>query len=195
MTKIISIIIYKLIYFSDKFFYLITKRSFKLYLIDLIERESYKKKNILGKKIYFFVPSVLVDTRVNNIFTDEPETINWINKISSNITPAITENLIFTVSNNGYLFVIEKNKGNIIRITDLFKNYKIKKRKNIKPIGFAIGKKNLYLTNNDGKMIVVDLNLSNIIREEKVSIGFTSKPIIHNKNLFVIRNGSIIKYD
>ena len=122
-------------------------------------------------------------------------TINWINEINSNITPVITGNLIFTVSDLGYLFVIEKNKGNIIRITDLFKNYKIKKRKNIKPIGFAIGKTNLYLTNTDGKMIVVDLNLGNIIREEKVSRSFISKPIIHNKNLFVIRNGSIIKYD
>ena len=122
-------------------------------------------------------------------------TINWINEVKSNITPVITGNLIFTISDLGYLFVIEKNKGNIIRITDLFKNYKIKKRKNIKPIGFVIGKTNLYLTNTDGKMFVVDLNLGNIIREEKVSRAFTSKPIIHNKNLFVIRNGSIIKYD
>ena len=58
-------------------------------------------------------------------------TINWINEINSNITPIITGNLIFTVSNEGYLIVIEKNKGNIIRVTDLFKNYKLKKRKNI----------------------------------------------------------------
>ena len=122
-------------------------------------------------------------------------TINWINEINSNITPVITGNLIFTVSNSGYLFVIDKNKGNIIRITDIFKNYKIKKRKNIKPIGFVIGKTNLYLTNNDGKMIVVDLSLGNITKIEKVAGNFTSKPIIYNKNLFVIRNGSIIKYD
>ena len=53
-------------------------------------------------------------------------TINWINEINSNITPIITENLIFTVSNEGYLIVIEKNKGNIIRVTDLFNNYKLK---------------------------------------------------------------------
>ena len=79
MTKIISITIYKLICLIDKFFYLLTKKKFKLYLIDLLEKESYKKINILGKKIYFFVPNALVDTRVNNIFTDEPETINWIN--------------------------------------------------------------------------------------------------------------------
>ena len=86
-------------------------------------------------------------------------TINWINEINSNITPVITGNLIFTVSNEGYLIVIEKNKGNIIRVTDLFNNYKLKKRKNIKPVGFAIGNTILYLTNSDGKMIIVDLSL------------------------------------
>ena len=105
-------------------------------------------------------------------------TINWINEINSNITPIITGNLIFTVSNEGYLIVIEKNKGNIIRVTDLFNNYKLKKRKNIKPVGFAIGNTNLYLTNSDGKMIIVDLSLGNIVNIEKISGDFVSKPFI-----------------
>ena len=122
-------------------------------------------------------------------------TINWINEINSNITPIITENLIFTVSNEGYLIVIEKNKGNIIRVTDLFKYYKLKERKNIKPVGFAIGNTNLYLTNTDGKMIVVDLSLGDIKKIEKISGDFISRPFIFNQNLFVIRNGSIIQYN
>ena len=122
-------------------------------------------------------------------------TINWINEINSNITPIITENLIFTVSNEGYLIVIEKNNGNIIRVTDLFKNYKLKKRKNINPVGFVIGNTNLYLTNTDGKMIVVDLSLGNIVNIEKISGDFVSKPFIVNENLFVIRNGSIVQYN
>ena len=122
-------------------------------------------------------------------------TINWINEINSNITPIITGNLIFTVSNEGYLIVIEKNKGNIIRVTDLFNNYKLKKRKNIKPVGFAIGNTNLYLTNSDGKMIIVDLSLGNIKKIEKISGDFISRPFIVNENLFVIRNGSIVQYN
>ena len=122
-------------------------------------------------------------------------TINWINEINSNITPIITENLIFTVSNEGYLIVIEKNNGNIIRVTDLFKYYKLKERKNIKPVGFAIGNTNLYLTNTDGKMIVVDLSLGDIKKIEKISGDFISRPFIFNQNLFVIRNGSIIQYN
>jgi outer membrane protein assembly factor BamB len=122
-------------------------------------------------------------------------TINWIHEINSNITPIITGNLIFTVSNEGYLIVIEKNKGNIIRVTDLFNNYKLKKRKNIKPVGFAIGNTNLYLTNSDGKMIIVDLSLGNVVNIEKISGDFVSKPFIVNENLFVIRNGSIVQYN
>ena len=53
--------------------------------------------------------------------------------------------LILTVSNDGFLYVVDKNKGNIIRITDLYKNYKNKIRKEITPVGFVIGGKNLYL--------------------------------------------------
>ena len=121
--------------------------------------------------------------------------INWKNEISSNITPVITGNLIFTVSEDGYLLAIEKNKGNIISVTDLLKNYKLKKRKDIKPVGFAIDDTTLYLTNSDGKMILADLSIGNIKTIEKVSGDFVSRPFIFNQNLFVIRNGSIVQYN
>ena len=53
----------------------------------------------------------------------------------------------------------------------------------------------LYLTNSDGKMIIVDLNLGNVIDIQKISGNFVSKPFIHNQNLYVIKNGSIIQYN
>ncbi len=120
--------------------------------------------------------------------------INWKNEISSSITPIIAGNLIFTVSEDGYLLVVEKNKGNIVRVTDLFKNYKLEKRKDIKPVGFAIDYTTLYLTNSDGKMILADLSIGNIKTIEKVSGDVVSRPFIFNQNLFVIRNGSIVQY-
>ncbi len=125
----------------------------------------------------------------------ENGTINWINKINSNIRSVIVQNLIFTISNEGYLYVIDKDKGNIIRITDLFKNYKDKKRQKIYPVGFVIGNKNLYLTISDGKMIITNLDLGNTIKIEKVSGGMISEPFIFNKNLFIIKNGSIVQYN
>ena len=141
--------------------------------------------------------SIFISNNKNEFYSIDVKTgtTNWISDIKSNITPVITGNLIFTVSNEGYLYAIEKNKGNIIRVTDLFKIYKQKKRKNIYPIGFAIGNKNLYLTNSDGKLIVVDLQNGSIIKTEKVSSNLVSKPFIFNNNLFLIRNGSIIQYN
>ena len=159
-----------------------------------IANESY---NFKISKLVSDGNSIFFSNNKNEFYSIDVKTgtINWINDINSNITPILNNNLIFTVSNEGYLFVIDKNKGNIIRVTDLYKNYKIKHRKNIKPIGFTIGKTNLYLTNSDGNMIVADLSLSNINKIEKVSGNLISEPFIFNQNLFVIRNGSIIKYN
>ena len=122
-------------------------------------------------------------------------TINWMNKVNSNIKPILVGNLIFTISNEGYLYVIDKNKGNIVRITDLFLNYKEKKRRNIYPVGFVIGDKNLFLTNSDGKMIVAGIEDGKIIKIEKVSGGLVSEPFIFNNKLYLVKNGSIVQYN
>ena len=122
-------------------------------------------------------------------------TTNWINEVNSNVKPILVGNLIFTISNEGYFYLIDKNKGNIVRITDLFLNYKDKKRKNIYPIGFVIGDKNLFLTNSDGKMIIAGIEDGKIIKIEKVSGGLVSEPFIFNNNLYVVRNGSIVQYN
>ena len=122
-------------------------------------------------------------------------TINWINEVNSNLKPILVGNLIFTISNEGYLHLIDKIKGNVVRITDLFLNYKLKNRKNIYPIGFAIGNKNLFLTNSDGKMIVAGIEDGKIIKIEKVSGGLVSEPFIYNNSLYVVRNGSIAQYN
>jgi len=143
-----------------------------------------------GKSIFF-------SNNKNEFYSVDAKTgtTNWINKINSNLTPIISGNFLFTVSNEGYLYLVEKNEGNILRITDLYKDYKIKNRKDIKPIGFAIGDTKLYLTNTDGKMIIVELDFGKVISIEKVAGNFTSRPFIFNQNLFVIRNGSIVQYN
>ena len=141
--------------------------------------------------------SIFFSNNKNEIYSVDVKTgiVNWTNNLNSNIKPVIVGNLIFTVSDEGYLYVIEKNKGNIIRVTDLLSNYKPRQRKNIQPIGFVIGDKNLYLTNSDGKIIVADLSNGKITQIEKVSGGLVSEPFIFDNNLFVVRNGSIVQYN
>jgi outer membrane protein assembly factor BamB len=159
-----------------------------------IINETYYFKN---SKLVSDGNSIFFSNNKNKFYSIDLKTgtTNWTNKINSIVTPIISGNLLFTVSNEGYLFVLEKNKGDIIRITDLFKNYKIKKRKTIEPVGFSIGNNNLYLTNTDGNIIVADLSFGKVTKIEKVSGNFFSKPFIFNQNLFVIRDGSILQYN
>ena len=156
------------------------------------EAYSFKVSKLVSdnKSIYF-------SNNKNQFYSVDVRTgiTNWINEINSNLTPIVSGNLIFTVSNEGFLYVIEKNNGNIIRVTNLYKNYKEKKRANIKPIGFVIGKTNLYLSNDNGKLIVVDLITGSATNTIKISNSFVSEPFIFNKNLFIIKNGSIIQYN
>lgn len=121
--------------------------------------------------------------------------INWINDISSSLTPIIVNSLIFTISENGYLFVIDKKTGNIIKIKDVFKNYKDKDKKKIKPMGFSISQDKVYLTNSDGKLIIIELSSGDIAKVENISRSLISKPFLFNNNLFVIKNGGIVKYE
>ena len=118
---------------------------------------------------------------------------NWENKINSNLRPSIVGNYIFTVSIEGYLFVVEKNSGNIVRVTDIFKNFKPKKRKKIKPTGFVIGLNNIYLSTDNGRLLVVEINsgvTKSILKIDKEKI---SRPIIHDQNLFVVKDNAIIR--
>ena len=159
-----------------------------------IVNETYNFKN---SKLVFDGNSIYFSNNKNEFYSIDAKTgtTNWTNEINSTITPIIINNLIFTVSEEGYLYVIEKNEGNIIRISNLFTNYKEKIRKNLKPIGFAIGNLNLYLTNSNGDIIVADLNLGSILNKKKIGNNLISRPFIYNNSLFVVRNGSIVKYN
>jgi len=121
--------------------------------------------------------------------------VNWKNEVNSLLTPIILNDLIFTVSDEGYLFVIQKDKGNIIRINDLYSYFKEKKRKSIEPTGFKVADKKLYLTNNNGNLITVDLVTGSIMNVIKIGRDIILQPQIHNKNLYLIKNGNIISYD
>ncbi len=120
---------------------------------------------------------------------------NWENKINSNLRPSLIGNYLFTVSIEGYLIIIEKNSGNIIRITDIFKNFKKKKRDKIKPVGFIVGLNNIYLTTDNGRLLVIDIISGRTISTLKIDNEKISRPFILDKKLFVIKDNAIIKLD
>lgn len=141
--------------------------------------------------------TIFLSNNKNEFYSIDTTTglINWKNQINSILTPTVIGKFIITVSDNGYLYIIEKKTGNILRINDLYKNIKIKKRNDIKPTGFFISIGKIYLTNDDGKLIIANVNTGEILDIVKVASDKILKPLVNDNNLFLIRNGSIIRFN
>tara|TARA_B100001093_G_C26758497_1_gene984544 strand:- start:106 stop:1410 length:1305 start_codon:yes stop_codon:yes gene_type:complete len=120
-------------------------------------------------------------------------TTNWIQEINSNVKPTVIGNFIFTISLDGYFFIIEKNTGNILRITNVFKKLKMKKNEKIYPTGFILNFKDLFISTNNGKIIIVDIKTGNIKNILKIDSNIISRPIVQDQNMYVIKDNSIIK--
>ena len=143
-----------------------------------------------GKTLFF-------SNNKNQFFSIDLETgsLNWENKVNSSLRPGLVGNYIFTISLEGYLIVIEKNSGNILRVTDVFTSYKKKIRNEIKPVGFVIGKKNIYLTTDHGRLMVIDIKSGRTNSILKIDNDKISRPFVLDKNLYVIKDKAIIKLD
>ena len=62
--------------------------------------------------------SILFSNNKNEFFSIDIDTGNaliWKQKINSVVRPTAIDNLIFTVSNEGLLVIIESQTGNIVR--------------------------------------------------------------------------------
>ena len=139
--------------------------------------------------------SVLFSNNNNEFFSVDINTgfISWTQKVNTYIRPAIINDLIFTVTLEGFLVIIDNPTGNIIRVTDVFDQFKIKKRNNIKPVGFSINKKNIFLSTNQGKLLIIDILTGKTKSTLKIDKGKISRPFFSNKNLYLIKENSIIK--
>ena len=118
---------------------------------------------------------------------------NWENQVNSSLRPSLVGNYIFTVSLEGYLIVIEKNSGNIIRVTDVFNNFKKKKRDKIKPVGFIIGTNNIYLSTDHGRLMVIDIKTGRTKSILKIDNDKISRPNVIDKDLYVVKENAIIR--
>ncbi len=144
---------------------------------------------ISDKKNLFF------SNNKNQLFSIDIKTgsFNWTNKINSNLKSTLISDYLFSVSLEGYLIITEKKSGKIIRVTDVFQNFKIKKRPNIKPTGFVVGLNNIYLSTSNGRLLVVDIASGKTISTLKIDNKKISKPFIQNKSLFLIKDNAIVK--
>jgi len=121
--------------------------------------------------------------------------VNWIQNISSSIKPTIIGNFIFSLTNDGYLVILDSSSGSIIRKTNIFSHIKDKKRKKLKVSGFIVGKDKIYVSTNKGKILVVSILNGKTISSLKIDNNQISRPFVLNQNLFVIKDNGIIKIE
>tara|TARA_B100000003_G_scaffold199387_1_gene205195 strand:- start:193 stop:1470 length:1278 start_codon:yes stop_codon:yes gene_type:complete len=119
--------------------------------------------------------------------------VNWKQAINSDIRPVISNEIVFTVSNEGLLFIIDLKNGNIIKTQDLFLSYSDKKRLLLKPTGISLGVERIFITLNNGNLMVLDLKTGKIIKSIKIDSKTISEPFIYNKKIYIIKNNSIIE--
>ena len=121
--------------------------------------------------------------------------LKWKQKINSSLQSTIIDNLILSITNEGYLVIIDSKNGNIIKITDVFTSFKKKKRLKVEPVGFVVAKDNIYLTTDNGRLIVIDIKLGKTKSIIKIDNNKISRPFVLNQNMFLIKDDTIIKLD
>ncbi len=144
--------------------------------------------------LVFANDSIYFSNNRNELFSIDARsgTINWQQSLNSSLTPTVIGDLIFSVSNEGYLFVIDEKNGNIIRITNILKNIKNKKNK-IKPTGFVIGRNKIYLSLNNGRLIKTDVTTGIEENIHKLSNSKLLRPNIFFNKMYLLKNNAIIK--
>jgi len=139
--------------------------------------------------------SIFVSNNNNQFFSIDLLTgsINWKQDISSELRPALIGDYLITISDGGLLIFMNRETGQIIRINDLFKNIKEKRKKNYQPTGFLVGKFYIYLSTNNGRILVVNFKEGKIEKTLKLDNNKLQRPVYFNKSLYIAKDNSIIR--
>lgn len=152
--------------------------------------------SLKSSDLVFSNNSIYFSNNKNEFFSIDARNgiVKWKQTVNSSLRPTITENFVFSISEEGYLFVLDERTGAIIKITNALANIKNKKNK-IKPTGFILAKNKIYLSLNNGKLIKVDI--SSGIQENifKIARSKISRPFIFNNEMYLIKENAIIKYN
>ena len=119
--------------------------------------------------------------------------IKWKQNLNSNLRPTFADGLIFTVTLEGYLAIIDSRNGNILRMTSIAGQIKNFKKKNIKPEGFIISKDKIFLSLSNGRLIIAEILNGKILDIIKVDNEKISRPYVLNDNMFIVRDNAILK--
>ncbi len=156
----------------------------------LIYQDAFSLEN---SDLVFANNTIYFSNNKNEFFSIDARTgiIKWTQSINSSLRPTIIENIIFTISNEGYLFIIDDSTGNIIRITDIFKN--LKNRKELIPTGFIHGKYKIFVSLNNGQLLKINSSTGKIDQVIKLHGSKISRPFIFKNSMYLIKDNAVAK--
>ena len=138
--------------------------------------------------------SIYFSNNKNEFFSIDVKSgiIKWKQTVNSILRPTVIENLIFSISTEGFLFVIEDQTGNILRINNTLSNIK-NKNNEVKPIGFVVARNKIYLSLNNGRLLKIDIKTGLQENIYKLHGSKISRPYVLNGNMYLIKDNAIIK--
>jgi len=141
--------------------------------------------------------SIYVSNNKGNFYSIDIDSglIKWTQNIKSKVKPLIVEDWIITFSDNGYLTILDSKKGNILKIVDISKNIKIKRKEVFKISGFISNLNKIYATSNLGHLLEIDLNSGKLEKIIKISKNYLSRPFYKNGNIYLVLDGAIIQFN
>ena len=119
--------------------------------------------------------------------------VNWKQEINSSVRPIFYNNLIFTLSDEGFFYIIDSKTGNIIKITNIFSTFKKKERNKTKPVGFIATQNKLLVSTNRGKLLIIDIKAGKSEKILKIDNEKISRPFLFGNKILLVTNNSIIK--
>ena len=120
--------------------------------------------------------------------------VKWRKKINSSIRPTITKDLIITIADNGFLIILDKKNGKLVRSTNIKIKIKKKKWDDLVNNGFLVGKNKIYLSTN-GKLNIIDLSDGLSKKIVDLDKKFIARPYIYEKSMYILSSNQIIKYN
>tara|TARA_B100000287_G_scaffold431732_1_gene489567 strand:+ start:430 stop:1725 length:1296 start_codon:yes stop_codon:yes gene_type:complete len=160
-----------------------------------INEDIYENAFLLkSSKLVYHNETIYISNNQNKFFAIDTRNgfIKWEQNINSYLPPSIIENLILTVSKEGYFFILDRINGNILRSTSTLGN---KINPDIYPTGFIVAKNFIYISLSSGKLLkvsILDGKTKDILKIDKNKI---SSPYVLNKQMYVLRNNAIIKIE
>ena len=114
--------------------------------------------------------------------------------VNSSLRPTVIEDYVFSISKEGFLFVIDDKTGNVLRITNIFKNVENKKNQ-IEPTGFILAQNKVYVSLNNGKLIKLNAISGNEEGFYKIGKSRINRPNVFDDGMFILKSNAIIKVE